>query len=85
MKANVKNIVLVHGGFVDGSGGGEIISSRTGGNIESSPLSLPTKSVSHDDDIFCSDPNCLYCKDLRVAQEQWMKAQVEGRHRADAA
>jgi hypothetical protein len=53
--------------------------------MESSPLSRPTTGVSHDDDIYCSDPNCPYCEDLRVALEQWNRAQEEGRYRADAA
>jgi len=50
--------------------------------MATSPLSQPNKGVSHDGDLFCSDPDCSYCKDLRVAQEQWRK---EERKRADAA
>jgi len=39
----------------------------------------------HDDDFYCSDRNCSYCRDLRVAEEQWKRAQEEQRKRADAA
>jgi hypothetical protein len=49
-----------------------------------SPFPQPKMPVSHDDDIFCSDPNCPYCRDLRVAQEEWKKAQKESQNRAGA-
>jgi hypothetical protein len=43
------------------------------------PRSLPVNRNFHDDDIYCADPNCVYCKDLRVAEQQWKKAQEEER------
>jgi hypothetical protein len=51
--------------------------------MASSPIPEP-KKLSHDDDVYCSDPSCAYCADLRLAQEQWKKAQEE-RHHSDAA
>jgi hypothetical protein len=45
--------------------------------VQSQPLSHGAKAVSHDDDVYCADPRCAYCKDLRVAQ--WKKAQKEER------
>jgi hypothetical protein len=35
----------------------------------------------HDDDIYCSDPDCSYCRDLRMAEEQWKRTQAEARNR----
>jgi len=53
--------------------------------MASSPISQLNMRGSHDDDIYCADPNCPYCKDLRVAEEQWKRAREEARERADAA
>jgi hypothetical protein len=53
--------------------------------MASSPIPQPNKLETHDDDFYCSDPTCAYCKDLRVTQEQWKLAQEEERKRADAA
>jgi hypothetical protein len=50
-----------------------------GGNVQSQPLSHAAKAVSHDDDVYCADPRCVYCKDLRVAEEQWKRAQKQER------
>jgi len=47
--------------------------------MQSQPLSHGPKSVSHDDDVYCADPRCAYCKDLRVAEERWKRAQKEKR------
>ena len=47
--------------------------------MESQPLSRANKNVLHDDDFYCADPNCSYCKHLRAAEEQWKKAQEEVR------
>jgi len=55
-----------------------------GGRMATSPRSEPSKSDLHDLDIYCSDANCPYCKDLRVAREQWKREQ-ERRKRTDAA
>lgn len=52
--------------------------------MASLPFSGPNMSVSHDDDLYCSDPDCAYCKDLR-AEEQWKKAREEQAKRAEAA
>ena len=52
--------------------------------MASSPVPQPNKHVLHDDDIYCSDPECPYCADLRLAEEQW-KRQREEQHNADAA
>jgi hypothetical protein len=41
--------------------------------------SQPLERDFHDDDIYCSDSNCPYCKDLREAEEQWKRAQEEER------
>jgi hypothetical protein len=47
--------------------------------MQSQPLSHGPKGVSHDDDVYCADPRCAYCKDLRVAEERWKRAQKEER------
>ena len=44
-----------------------------------------SNSASHDDDIYCSNPNCPYCEDLRVAEEQWKMAKQEAQNTAKAA
>jgi hypothetical protein len=43
--------------------------------MASSPIPQPNKPEPHDDDVYCSDPNCTYCADLRLAQAQWKQAQ----------
>jgi hypothetical protein len=53
--------------------------------MASLPFSRPNKNVSHDDDLYCSDPNCPYCKDLALAEELWKRAREEQAKRADAA
>ena len=45
--------------------------------MESTPLSQASKAVAHDDDLYCSDPSCAYCKDLREAEEQWKRVHAE--------
>jgi hypothetical protein len=52
--------------------------------MATSPLSQPNQRDLHAGNLYCSDPNCRYCTDLRIAQAQWKKAQQEVRTRADA-
>jgi hypothetical protein len=44
----------------------------------------PSQPDSHDDDVYCSDPNCPYCQDLRLAEQQWRREQEEQK-RSDSA
>jgi len=43
--------------------------------MASSPIPQPNKIETHDDDFYCSDLTCVYCKDLRMAEEQWRREQ----------
>jgi hypothetical protein len=52
--------------------------------MQGQPLAQRSNSVSHDDDFYCADPSCAYCKDLRVAEEQWKKVQAENGRLFDA-
>jgi hypothetical protein len=36
------------------------------------------KQLPHPGTMYCSDPNCEYCKELRQAQEQLKKGKVAG-------
>jgi hypothetical protein len=49
---------------------------------ESNKSGTDTEHVLHA--LYCSDPDCAYCKDLRAAEEQW-KRQREEQNNADAA
>jgi hypothetical protein len=40
--------------------------------------SLIPNEPSHDDDVYCSDPNCAYCADPTIAQEQWKTQRDQG-------
>jgi hypothetical protein len=42
--------------------------------MASSSVPEPNKSDTHDP-LYCSDPNCSYCDDLRSAQVQWKREQ----------
>jgi hypothetical protein len=50
--------------------------------MASSPFPEPKKSDLHS--LFCSDPNCPYCADLRSAETQWKREQEQNK-RTDAA
>jgi hypothetical protein len=43
----------------------------------SSPVPKPDKPENHTEHVlhalYCSDPDCAYCKDLRAAEEQWKR------------
>ena len=48
------------------------------------PFPQPSQPNSHDDDFYCSDPNCPYCQDLQRAQQQWERARDEQSRLFDA-
>ena len=50
--------------------------------MASSPVTQPHNQ--DEDNVYCSDPNCPYCADLRQAEEHWKKDR-EQRERSDAA
>ncbi len=61
----------------------------TGGAMASStPVPEPNKPETRTEHVlhalYCSDPECAYCKDLQAAEKQW-KRQREGQRNPDAA
>jgi len=49
---------------------------------ESNTPETHTEHVLHA--LYCSDPDCAYCKDLRAAEQQWKRERDEKKN-ADAA
>jgi 5-methylcytosine-specific restriction endonuclease McrA len=41
--------------------------------MASSPVPEHHKPEPHAGNVYCSDPTCLYCADLRLAEVQWKK------------
>jgi hypothetical protein len=44
---------------------------------EANKPETPTEHVLHA--LYCSDPDCAYCKDLRAAEQQWKREQEQKR------
>jgi hypothetical protein len=52
--------------------------------MASSPVPESSKAEDNTHALYCSDPSCPYCKDLRAAEQHW-KREREERQKTDAA